>query len=195
MHGADEFPVSDGGQPSDDLLKNTSFSVNMSPWIGGSAFVYYNGDLSTLDFMESTVINDKRYKDATRGDDLFWNEMKWYQAFVIINEWMENIGKVNTSTVTVAVQDYYEENPLDNSYEGIIARRSGLSKDDVIAVLDLIDYVEFLAQYDPTDLYPVPATKPEKLQYDSNEVVVIAEKIIQNNAVVYDELRNKTVAA
>lgn len=187
--------VTSDGKPSDDLLQNTSLSVAMSPWIGGSAFVYYNGDRSTLDFMQNTIPNDKRYQDATRDNDLFWNEMKWYQAFVIINEWMETIGKVKTSTATLAVQDYYAENPLDNSYEGIIARRSGLSKDDVVAVLDLIDYVEFLAQYDPTNLYPLPADKPEKLQYDSNEVVIIAEKIIQNNAVVYDELRNKTVAA
>lgn len=185
--------VTSDGTPSDDLLKNTSYSMSMSPWIGGSAFVMYNGDLATLEFMESTVQNNNRYQDATRNKDWFWNEMKWYQAFTIINEWMENIGKINTATTTVAVQNYYEENPLDNSYEGIIARRSGLSKQDVIAVLNLIDHIEFLANYDPNDLYPLPAPKPEKMQFNQDEVVIIAENIIQNNAIVYDELRNRTI--
>ena len=43
---------------------------------------------------------------------------------------------------------------IHSSYEGILARYSGLTKDNVIAVLDFFEVQEWLAQYDPTDFAP-----------------------------------------
>ena len=39
------------------------------------------------------------------------------------------MGLIEKSSVTAYLEEYYEKHPLDNSYEGILARRSGLTKD------------------------------------------------------------------
>ena len=184
------------GQATDDFLEKTAKSKFMSRWIGGSAYLYYTGNFeSAFADINTGFADDERFKDPTMNNSYFWEENKWYQAYVELLEWMESIGKIDVSASTVAVNDHYKENPLDNSYEGIIARYSGMSKERVIAALDLIEYVAFLDDYDPTNLYPVPAPIEEVLRYDNNEIVATAEKIIQANGVVYDELRNRTVAA
>ena len=69
------------------------------------------------------------------------------------------MGLVEKSSVTAYLEEYYEKHPLDNSYEGILARRSGLTKDTVIALLDYADQIIFLANYDPINYYPLPADK------------------------------------
>ena len=50
-----------------------------------------------------------------------------------------------------------------------MARRSGLTKDQVVATLDTMEYVAWLAGYSPEDLAPyVPETEPET-QYAFSE--------------------------
>lgn len=65
------------------------------------------------------------------------------------------MGLIEKSSVTAYLEKYYEEHPLDNSYEGILARRSGLTKEQVIAYLDKLDYLAKILEYDPTDKAPV----------------------------------------
>lgn len=88
-----------------------------------------------------------------------WEETKQYQRFIEDQRLAENMGLVEKSSVTAFLDDYYEKYPLDNSYEGILARRSGLTKDTVIALLDYADQIIFLANYDPINYYPLPADK------------------------------------
>ena len=38
--------------------------------------------------------------------------------------------------------------------EGVLARRSGLTKSAVSSILDYLDIVDFVAEYDPTELAP-----------------------------------------
>lgn len=68
---------------------------------------------------------------------------------------LENMGLVEKSSVTAYLEAYYEKHPLDNSYEGILARRSGLTKDQVIAYLDKLEYLAKIAEYDPTGRAPI----------------------------------------
>ena len=84
-----------------------------------------------------------------------WDTAKYYQRFIEDQSLAETMGlfKNGKSAVTAYLDEYYEENPLDNSYEGILARYSGLSKDDVIALLDFIDYSLYVANYDPSERY------------------------------------------
>ena len=51
---------------------------------------------------------------------------------------LENMGLVEKSSVTAFLEDYYEKHPLDNSFEGILARKTGLTKENVIATIDTI---------------------------------------------------------
>lgn len=182
------------GSASDDFQRNTSRSKYVSCLIGGSAYLDFNNNLGRLKDLGG-ISSDERFKDPTRDNDYFWNEMKYYQAYTEMLEWMESAGIIGKSSATVAVNEYYDENPLDNSYEGIIARYSGMSKERVVAVLDLMEYVAFLNDYNPVSLYPSPALQSEELRYDNGEVVAKAEAILQSTSVIYADLRARTVVA
>ena len=78
---------------------------------------------------------------------------------------LENMGLVEKS--------YYEKHPLDNSFEGILARKTGLTKENVIATIDTINYLTFIADYDPDGYYPLnyQAPEEEKIQIENNEYI------------------------
>ena len=78
-----------------------------------------------------------------------------YQCFAEDQRLLENMGLTEKSSVTAYLEKYYEEHPLDNSYEGILARRSGLTKEQVIAYLDELDCLAKVSEYDPTGKAPV----------------------------------------
>ena len=46
-----------------------------------------------------------------------------------------------------------QENPLDQSYKGTLARFSGLTKEEVVSTLAYMDYVEETAKYRPEERY------------------------------------------
>ena len=168
----------------------------ISRWVSGTAYTVSSGNTNGVNVGAVTDDFYKRFEDPTRGGANFWEEQKYYQNFIEKNEWMDSAGLIKGKTPTYkTIARYYNENPLDQSYEGIIARYSGKSKEQVIAVLDLLDYAEFLAKYDPTDKYPLGPVEEEEIQYDDMTVVAEAEKAVMNYAIVYDELRNRTVAA
>lgn len=98
-----------------------------------------------------------------------WEKTKEYQRFIEDQRLAENMGLVEKSSVTAFLEKYNKEHPLDESYEGVLARRSGLTKDTVVAVLDYLDIQEFIASYDPTNLYPVPAkNNHQKITVDAD---------------------------
>ena len=76
-------------------------------------------------------------------------------GFFAYQRLLENMGLVEKSSVTAYLEEYYEKHPLDNSYEGVLARRSGLTKDQVIAYLDKLEYLAKIAEYDPTGKAPI----------------------------------------
>ena len=83
----------------------------------------------------------------------------------------ENMGLIEKSSVTAFLENYYEKHPLDNSFEGVLARKSGLTKEKVIATIDTINYLTFIADYEPDGYYPLNYQKPEaeKIQIENNE--------------------------
>ena len=78
-----------------------------------------------------------------------------YQRFTEDQRLLENMGLIEKSSVTAYLEEYYEKHPLDNSYEGILARRSGLTKEQVVAYLDKLDYLAKVVDYDPTNKAPI----------------------------------------
>ena len=76
-------------------------------------------------------------------------------GFFAYQRLLENMGLIEKSSVTAYLEEYYEKHPLDNSYEGVLARRSGLTKDQVIAYLDKLEYLAKIAEYDPTGRAPI----------------------------------------
>lgn len=83
-----------------------------------------------------------------------WKVAKGYQRFIEDQRLAESTGLIEKSAVAVYLDKYYEEHPKDNSYEGILARYTGLTKENVIAILDGIEGLEFLANYNPDGYAP-----------------------------------------
>ena len=71
------------------------------------------------------------------------------------------------SAVSKAMLAYYEENPVDTSELGWLSRYSGLTKDEVIAVLDEVDTVLARLEYDPTGRGPATTSEPQTLAADT----------------------------
>ncbi len=84
-----------------------------------------------------------------------------YQLFIEDRRLLENMGLVEKSSVTAFLEDYYEKHPLDNSFEGILARKTGLTKENVIATIDTINYLTFIANYNPDGYYPLNYVEPK----------------------------------
>lgn len=83
-----------------------------------------------------------------------WDTAKNYQRFIEDQRLAESMGLIEKSAVATYLDKYYEKNPKDNSYEGILARYTGMTKENVIAVLDAIEGLEFLATYNPDGYAP-----------------------------------------
>jgi hypothetical protein len=95
------------------------------------------------------------------------------------------------------IEKHYEDHPLDNSREGIIAQYSGMSKEQVIAVIDLVEYLDFLAKYDPTSLLPVPAEHVDIPLVDQVPNIIIADHYANPAPylIVYADTRTRSHAA
>ena len=119
-----------------DVVNNTQKAANLG-WISGQSCVTNNNDSA-----------------AVGGEAITWDEAKGYQRFIEDQRLSEQMGLVKESAVTEFLTEYYKENPLDNSFEGTLARYSGLTKDNVIALLDYVEVQNFIADYDPANLLP-----------------------------------------
>ncbi|MDO4508056.1 MAG: hypothetical protein Q4B65_01580 [Candidatus Saccharibacteria bacterium] len=125
-----------------------------------------------------------------------WNEAKQYQRFIEDQSLAESMGLIEESAVTAYLDEYYEENPLDQSYEGILARYSGLEKEDVIALLDIIEYGNYIANYDPSTRYAFGQEEfemPEEELFEENKFEEVVGMPVY--AVVYSDLRNRNFVA
>lgn len=125
--------------------------------------------------------------NAVSGEAPDWGETRYYQRYVEDQRLLESMDDDYVSTVSVFLDEYYEENPLDNSYEGILARRSGLTKDTVVALLDFIEYQDYIANYNPVGKY-------EFVQYESQDKIYIEDSFrdIRQIAIIFNnEIQSK----
>ena len=183
----DEFVDNNGWNNTEEAVSKSKF---LSRLISGSAFTNFTYNITG---MVKGFIDNKIFEDPSQSNSRFIDEMKLYSSYLSLINWMEANNLLTQAGDSVALEKYYKENPLDNSYEGILARYSGYSKDTVIAVLDLVNYAEFLASYNPTDLYPLSPKEDYILEYDNPEIIANNTPIIDNEIIVYDELRNRTI--
>ena len=97
-------------------------------------------------FSSNIIFAEQSFVPTQKGRNL---------GFFAYQRLLENMGLIEKSSVTAYLEEYYEKHPLDNSYEGILARRSGLTKDQVIAYLNQLDYLAKVINYDPTGKAPI----------------------------------------
>ena len=110
---------------------------------------------------------------------------------------LENMGLIEKSSVTAYLEEYYEKHPLDNSLEGVLARKTGLTKENVIATIDTINYLTFIADYNPDGYYPLNYQAPEekKIQIEHNEYVDNENYISYSPAYNFDTKRVYSITA
>lgn len=106
------------------------------------------------------------------------SKYKYYQGYILETYALELVGYYEenneTNPTVVALERYYAENPLDTSYAGVIARRTGLSKDEVIAGIEGIVYLAYLDGYDPSErlvFFQLPGEPEFPEEMDENKVV------------------------
>lgn len=123
----------------------------------------------------------------------FWQEEgKYYQRFIEDQRLFENNGLISKSSVTVALEKYYDENPLDNSPEGVLARYSGMTKDDVETTIAFINAVAYIANYDPSTRLAFGEEKADAfLFYEETESINDSEIALEPKYIVYNDLRNR----
>lgn len=130
-----------------DIYNNTKVMFNFG-YVSGESCVTGNA-------VEVGVDEDTGEKETSD-----WSENKYYQRFIEDQRLAENMGLTDKSAITAFLEDYYERNPIDQSYEGVLARRSGLTKDQVIATLDIMEAIVFLADYNPDGYAPLLYEEP-----------------------------------
>ena len=120
-----------------------------------------------------------------------------YQRFIEDQRLLENMGLIEKSSVTAFLEDYYEKHPLDNSFEGVLARKTGLTKENVIATVDTINYLTFIADYNPDGFYPLNYQTPEEdeVHIEDKGYVDYENYISQSEIINIDTKRTYSVTA
>ncbi len=157
----------------------------------GVGMIPYVGEMEEI---AASALELANYDWAT-GARCIDEDYKYYSRYAEDQRLMESAGIIEESAVSKFLNEYYEKHPIDNSYEGTIARLSGLSKEKVAEVFDIVDGLEWIANYNPTRYGPEEYVEPDNsYQFESTELVA-SEKVILLKNVVYEDLRTKVKVA
>lgn len=156
--------------------------IGAIPVIGSLTDIYNEGNvIANFGYVsgESCITGNDVAVQATSladgsGDSIEtsdWSENKYYQRFIQDQRLAESMGIVEKSSVTAFLEKYYENHPIDNSFEGMLARRSGLTKENVIATLDIIDAIAFTQSYEPDGYAPLNYSEPtaERISFEDTD--------------------------
>lgn len=171
--------INTGSQTLDTILGT---GVSMIPFVGD--YVDLKDSMAEL----------KNFEWAT-GENCISEKYKYYSRYAEDQRLMESAGIIEESAVAKLLKEYYEENPIDNSYEGIIARYSGMTKEQVAEMFDDMEILEWVANYNPKEYGPEKYEDNKKeYRFNSNETISSAEVVLLNT-VSYEDLRIKTKIA
>ena len=123
-------------------------------------------------FSSNIIFAEQSFVPTQKGRNL---------GFFAYQRLLENMGLVEKSSVTAYLEEYYEKHPLDNSYEGVLARRSSLTKENVIALLNYAEDLVFLANYNSANYNPLHNTE---LSIRNTKQVKISNKKVINNVAI-----------
>ncbi len=145
------------------------------------------------------------------SENSMWDsEMKYYQRYVEDQRILEQMGAYEDSKnpVTAYEEAYEKEHPLDTTPSGILAHYSGMSKDDAEGLIALVEYTNFLNDYDASTRIAMnnePTLTGDEVieafredlapdfdqQNNPNQQPLIA----QHQYIVYADVRNRSYAA
>lgn len=182
--------MSTGNALADSLI---DFGVGLVPF--SDAFDLLDG----IEKQENMVWNSKQACTGRTGNAKIDEEVRYFSTYTLDQRVMEELGVIDNNSVMAFLDDYYEENPLDQSYEGIIARYSGQTKEEVETNLAYLEYMVALNEYDPSERYAfgesdVKIDKPLRLDHQTEaQVADTREKVANEFAqIIYADVRNRT---
>lgn len=171
--------------------------IGAAPIVGDLVDIFDGGVvMSNIGYIsgESCVAGNNLDQDGFASASPKWGTAKYYQRFIEDQSLAESMGIIEKSAVAVALEEYYEENPLDDSYEGRLARWSGLDKETVSDMLDIIAYYNYIEAYDALERYafgsPVVDENEKVLNLDSEYVMNGMSVALEG--VIYTDIRNRT---
>lgn len=121
-----------------------------------------------------------------------------YSGYTLYNT-VSSLLKGEQSTASKIMEEYYAENPIDDSPAGIIARRSGMTKEQAEIALAYADYLTEVANYNASDRYAfgVEFEMPER----EGDLVSHSSKMsgelycFWRGRTEYGDLRNRSLVA
>lgn len=170
-------------------------AIGSIPALGDGFEILQNGQmLSNLGYIsgQSCVAGGETLVGA--ADSPSWDVARDYQRFIEDQSLMESMGVIEKSAVTAYLEKYYEENPLDDSYEGMLARYSGLDKETVADVLDVVAYFDYINNYNPAERYafgaPVVDEGERGIQFENENTM--EGMTVALEGIIYADVRNRT---
>ena len=105
------------------------------------------------------------------GEFCYSDEAKKFSSYTEDLRVLESAGVIEKSASVAYMENYYKKHPLDYSDSGIVARYTGMTKEDAEIALGLLEYNTYLANYHPKEKGPKLPTKIEDYQYESSSVI------------------------
>lgn len=154
------------------------------PIVGGLIDAFNNAEI--LAHLKN-ILGSKYTEDTTQ------NHM--CERYVLDQRMGEAMGVYDKSQTAIYTENYLKEHPLDNSPLGIIARRSGLTKDEVKKSIAMVNALLFVSEYNPEGLGPLLIEEKERnVLVESTEDYVYVIGVLHNST-VSEEKRNQNTTA
>lgn len=124
-------------------------------------------------------------------------EFKYYQRYIENERLLENMYPNYTSPISRAYAAYHAENPIDTSFEGTLARFSGMTVEQVDYALALLDYYDYVANYDASERFafgtPVVSEPSEGAIFYESETRIAMEGVVLTHEIIYADVRNRVM--
>ena len=169
---------------------------------GGLSMVPIVGD--AIDLFESASA-EKNFKwnsgkacvqDPSGTYNPDWNtKNKYFQRYSEDQRIMEAMGIIDKSAVTAFVEKHFQKHPIDHSFEGTIARYSGLAKTEVKQTLEIVAYINAVANYNPAGKFPALISSVPQLNLPSSDQHLSPQNFHIIPSIIYRNLRNRITLA
>ena len=111
---------------------------------------------------------------------------------------VESLLTESESTAERIKREYLAEHPVDHSAAGIIAERSGLSKEEAQIALNYYNYLARISNYDPTTRFAFGETlvlKHKSPLKDHSNSIALNYYAVKRGEIEYNSIRNRSFAA
>ena len=130
-------------------------------------------------------------KFAYLEDYMDWDALSKATGTKVTNNISSTEPTTPSNPVLAYLQEYDATHPEDNSFEGILARISGQTKDDIAMMLEFVDYSTKIANYDPSTRYVFGQNETSETQISfEEENLPNITAVIRNSNRIFIDKRN-----